>query len=212
MSSAATLGGQQAARTKTRLAVSRLFGLAVLALLLVSAPYWRSVDGNPLVGAVLFFFGIVFACLGFFGRVWCLSFIQGRKKKVLIKEGPYSLCRHPLYLFSLIGGVGVGLCTQTLTIPLVFLAAFALYYPIVIRREEKFLGDIFEGYEAYKLESNAIFPRWSKFAEGESVTMGARSFRQELTEAAGSVAFIGVIVLIQGLQSASILPTYFLLR
>ncbi len=211
MSSAAILSGQ-ATRTKTRLAVSRLFGLTVLALLLVSAPYWRSGEGNPLVGSVLFFLGILLACLGFFGRVWCLSFIQGRKKKVLIKEGPYSLCRHPLYLFSLIGGVGVGLCTQTLTIPLIFLVAFAFYYPIVIRREEKFLGDIFEGYEAYKLESNAIVPNWSKFAEGENVTMCARSFRQELTEAAGSVAFIGVILLVQGLQSAAILPTYFLLR
>jgi protein-S-isoprenylcysteine O-methyltransferase Ste14 len=205
----AVLSGQ-AARTKTRLAVSRLFGLGVLALLVGGSTYWRAA-GNHLVGSVLFFLGIMLTCVGFFGRVWCLSFIQGRKKKVLVKEGPYSLCRHPLYLFSLIGGIGVGLCTQTLTIPLIFLAAFALYYPIVIRKEEEFLGSIFEGYEAYKRESNALFPRWSKYSEGETVTMSARSFREELTEAAGSVAFIGLIGLVQGLQHAAILPTFFLL-
>ncbi|HEV7672446.1 MAG TPA: isoprenylcysteine carboxylmethyltransferase family protein [Thermoanaerobaculia bacterium] len=207
--SEAILSGQ-AARTKTRLAVSRLFGLGVLSLLVGGSTYWRA-SGNHLFASVLFFLGIMLACLGFFGRVWCLSFIKGRKKRVLVKEGPYSLCRHPLYLFSLIGGVGVGLCTQTLTIPLIFLAAFALYYPIVIRKEEEFLGNNFEGYEAYKRESNAIFPRWSTFAEGETVTMCARSFRQELTEAAGSVAFIGLIGLVQGLQRAAILPTFFLL-
>lgn len=209
MSSEAALC-RQAARTKTRLAVSRLFGLAVFALMIVGSSYWRFGEDH-LFGSVLFFVGMLLACLGFFGRIWCLSFIQGRKKKVLIQEGPYSLCRHPLYLFSLIGGVGVGLCTRTLTIPLIFLAAFALYYPLVIRKEEEFLVDNFEGYAAYKRESNALFPSWSKFAEGETVTMSARSFRQELTEAAGSVAFIGLIALLQGLQRASILPTYFLL-
>lgn len=201
---------RQTARTKARLAVSRLFGLAVFGLMICCSSYWLAGDGQ-LFGSVLFFVGMLLACLGFFGRIWCLSFIQGRKKKVLIQEGPYSLCRHPLYLFSLIGGVGVGLCTRTLTIPLIFLAAFALYYPLVIRKEEEFLSDTFEGYAAYKRESNAIFPRWSKFAEGETVTMNARCFRQELTEAAGSVAFIGLIALLQGLQGASILPTFFIL-
>ncbi len=200
----------QAARTKTRLAVSRLFGLGVFALLIGGSSYWHTAE-NHLFGSVLFFLGVMLTCLGFFGRVWCLSFIKGRKKRVLIQEGPYSLCRHPLYLFSLIGGVGVGLCTRTLTIPLIFLAAFALYYPLVIRKEEEFLRANFEGYEAYKQGTNAIFPRWSAFAEGENVTMCARSFRQELTEAAGSVAFIGLIALLQGLQRAAILPTYFLL-
>lgn len=209
MSAEAVLCGQ-AARTKTRLAVSRLFGLGVFALLIGGSTYW-STAGNHLVGSVLFFLGVMLTCLGFFGRVWCLSFIKGRKKRVLIQEGPYSLCRHPLYLFSLIGGVGVGLCTRTLTIPLIFLAAFALYYPLVIRKEEEFLGDNFAGYEAYRRESNALFPRWSKFSEGETVTMCARSFRKELTEAAGSVAFIGLIALVQGLQRAAILPTFFLL-
>lgn len=209
MSGEAILCGQ-AARTKTRLAVSRVFGLAVIALMLCGSSYWRSGDGR-LFGSILFSVGMMLACLGFFGRIWCLSFIQGRKKRVLIQEGPYSLCRHPLYLFSLIGGVGVGLCTHTLTIPLLFVAAFALYYPLVIRREEEFLGDNFEGYAAYKRDSNAILPRWSKFTEGETVTLSTRSFRQELLEAAGSVAFIGMIALLQGLQSAAILPTYFLL-
>ncbi len=209
MSGVAILSGQ-AARTKTRLTVSRLFGLGVLLLLVVSAPFWRT-PTNHLVGSVLFFLGILLACLGFFGRVWCLSFIKGHKKKTLIKHGPYSLCRHPLYLFSLIGGIGVGLCTQTLTIPLVFGVAFALYYPVVIRREEMFLGGIFEGYEAYKQDTNAIFPCWAKYSEGETVTICTRSFRRELTEAAGSVAFIGLISLLQGLQRAAILPTYFLL-
>jgi dTDP-4-dehydrorhamnose 3,5-epimerase len=44
-----------------------------------------------------------------------------------MQEGPYSICRHPLYLFSTIGAAGFGLLLDSLTLTVVFgLGAFAI--------------------------------------------------------------------------------------
>jgi protein-S-isoprenylcysteine O-methyltransferase Ste14 len=159
--------------------LSRVFGLSIAVLILLGSSS-RSDSTDLLLDRTLFFIGCLMAAVGFFGRLWCLSYIAGRKKKVLVTAGPYSLCRHPLYLFSLIGGVGLGFCTQTFTIPLLFLFAFAVYYPFAIRGEEEFLASIFPEYEEYKKRVPAFFPRWSNFVEADVLQVNACSFRREL--------------------------------
>src|SRR5690348_8154731 len=37
-------------------------------------------------------------------RFWATLYVGGRKEEQLIMEGPYSICRHPLYLGSLLLG------------------------------------------------------------------------------------------------------------
>jgi len=55
-----------------------------------------------------------------------------QKRKLLT----VAMCRNPLYFFSLLGALGVGLTTETLLIPFVILIAFVGYYPNVIKSEE----------------------------------------------------------------------------
>jgi protein-S-isoprenylcysteine O-methyltransferase Ste14 len=59
------------------------------------------------------------------GRLWCAQYIAGYKNDVLVKWGPYSICRNPLYFFSLLGGIGVGLCTESFTLTAIIAAVFA---------------------------------------------------------------------------------------
>ena len=204
---APTMNDRQNSRTRTRLIGSRLFGLCILVLLAFGGSSWSH---SPLFEGTLFLVGVLLAVTGFCGRLWCLSYIAGRKKRVLVTTGPYSLCRHPLYFFSLVGGIGLSLCTETLMIPLLFVVAFALYYPHVLRGEEAFLSDNFPEYESYKLRVPLFFPRWSNFTEGD-VMINVCAFRREIVAAGAFLSFIGVIEFVEILHDVNILPTYFLI-
>jgi protein-S-isoprenylcysteine O-methyltransferase Ste14 len=200
-----TLNGLQKSRTRTRLLVSRLFGLAVLLLLAFGSSYW---SGSRLFDQGLFLVGVVLAVVGFCGRLWCHSYIAGQKKKVLVTDGPYSLCRHPLYFFSFVGGIGLGLCTETLSAALLFALAFAAYYPKIIRGEETFLSDNFARYEEYRKRVPLFFPRWSNFVEGDGM-VSVCAFRREIVANGGFLLLIGVFEMVEALHHNDILPTLF---
>jgi protein-S-isoprenylcysteine O-methyltransferase Ste14 len=207
MSSIETMNDLQVSRTQKRLRVSRLFGLSILALPLFGASTWSS---TPLFGPMLFLTGVLLAVAGFCGRLWCLSYIAGRKKRVLVTAGPYSLCRHPLYFFSLIGGIGLGLCSQTLSVALFFVLGFAVYYPRAIRGEEAFLSDNFPDYEEYKKRVPPFMPRRFNFVEGDGM-VSACAFGREIVAAGSFLLLIGFFAMLDSLHAADLLPTYFLI-
>lgn len=115
-----------------------------------------------MVPEVMMLAGLTMATLATAGRMWCSLFIAGRKNATLVTQGPYALCRNPLYFSSLIGAIGVGLASGMFTVTLAVGLAFALYYPGVIRREEAFLfqrhGDSFA---AYVQTVPCFWPRWN---------------------------------------------------
>lgn len=129
---------------------------------------------------------------------------------MLVTAGPYSLCRHPLYFFSLVGGIGLGLCTQTLCVALFFTLAFAAYYPRAIRGEEAFLSDNFPAYEEYKKRVPSFVPRWSNFAEGDGI-VSVGDFGREIAATGGFLLLIGTFAMLDSLHAADLLPTYFLI-
>ena len=82
--------------------------------------------------------------------------------------GPYSVCRNPLYFFSMLGGLGVGLATETLTIPALILLAFAVYYPFVIHYEENKLLTVHgEDFKNYFQTVPRFWPKWTLLIEPE---------------------------------------------
>ena len=44
--------------------------------------------------------GFTLVIIGGFGRLWASLYVEGFKTKTLIKEGPYSMVRNPLYFFN----------------------------------------------------------------------------------------------------------------
>jgi protein-S-isoprenylcysteine O-methyltransferase Ste14 len=203
----------QAAQTQSRLFASRLLGLGVLAVVLSSASYWDNSD-RALVAEVLFLLGVVLTVAGVCGRLWCLVYIGGRKKRELVTAGPYALCRHPLYLSTLACGVGLGLCTETLSASVIFVVAFLVYYPYNIHKEERFLVLNFAGYEEYQRRVPRFFPTWPwrrGAASGCEIVVDGRAFAREILTAAGLLLVPGIFEFIESLHESGTLPTYFLL-
>ena len=124
----------------SRIYITRIFAVSLVVLILVSSSGWE--DKASFVSTALFFVGTVLAGIASLGRLWCSLYIPGYKTDRLITEGPYSMCRNPLYFFSFLGALGLGFVSKTILIPLIIIVAFAIYYPLVIKSEEEELGRI----------------------------------------------------------------------
>jgi len=189
---------------RSRLLLTRLLGSVVLVLVLSSASQW-TVQGPERVGEWLFAAGAALAIAGFAFRAWALCHIEGRKKRLLVRSGPYALCRHPLYLGSLVGGLGLVLCTQRLTLAAIYLAGCALLVPLAIRVEEAYLESRFDDYADFKATVPALFPRGRR-VRGESTPVDLRALGRGVLEGTAFLSPLLLLPLIAGLQQAGVMP------
>jgi protein-S-isoprenylcysteine O-methyltransferase Ste14 len=84
------------------------------------------------------------------GRLWCGIYVFGRKSKALCQDGPYSLCRNPLYGFTFLGAIGVAASCGRIVWVLGFAAIGFFYYLLVVKSEERRLLFLFgREYETY---------------------------------------------------------------
>jgi protein-S-isoprenylcysteine O-methyltransferase Ste14 len=101
----------------------------------------------------------------------------GKKSKELCTDGPYSICRHPLYLSSFICGIGVASQADSVGVIMAFVIIFWCYYLQVIKAEEKGLRALFgEDYNVYCNRVPRIFPNVSNYQTRETVTVLIRHY------------------------------------
>lgn len=194
---------------KKRVLFTRVFAAMLGILLLFSASRWEVVK---LYGTIIFAVGAVMIGIATVGRLWCNLYICGRKSSELITTGPYSMCRNPLYFFSLIGAVGVGLTTETISIAVLLLIVFSMYYPFVIRSEEKRLSEIHGSqYRQYRENTPAFIPSLRRFHEPDEYVVKAALFRKSLFDAMWFVWLIGIMEIIEALHESHILPVFIML-
>ncbi len=193
---------------KKRINVSKLCVIGLFAMA-------GSVHSNWTVGGLMsgtfLLIGIALALVGCLGRVWCSLFIDGFKTKQLVTCGPYSVCRNPLYFFSAVGAVGVAFGSATLTAPIFVAICFALYYPSIIKAEERRLTEIHgKSFERYCAEVPAFFPRFKRATTPETYQIQTRLVFHSMTEATWFVWLTMLVhLLYQVHQRTSYLPTLF---
>jgi protein-S-isoprenylcysteine O-methyltransferase Ste14 len=102
--------------------------------------------------------GGLLAALGEALRIWASGHIE--KTEQLATGGPYALTRNPLYLGSLLVGLGVAVAAASLWAALVAVLYFAAFYPSVIREEGSFLRAKFgAAYDEWARVVPAFVPR-----------------------------------------------------
>jgi protein-S-isoprenylcysteine O-methyltransferase Ste14 len=190
-----------------RIALSWSVAVVLGTVLLFTGSEWEKV---PVLSTILFAAGCMLAGVASLGRLWCSLYISGHKNNTLVTVGPYSMCRNPLYFFSLVGAVGVGLATETLSVPLIAVVFFSLYYPVVIKSEEARLLRLHgEMFESYIRTTPSFFPRLSNLKEPEEYHVKPRIFRDNLFYALWFIWIIGILELIESLHEAGFLPVFF---
>ena len=188
-----------------RTGLSKLVAALAFILVALTQSHWELHHEN--VATFLFSTGLGLAAIGATGRIWCSFFISGRKDGELVTEGPYSISRNPLYVFSCIGLVGVGLSTETLTYPLLFLVIFGLYYPGIMAREERRLEELFgESFRQYRQRVPRFWPNRGLYSEPASWSSNPRLFRRHILSDIWFVWIAAIIELVEGLRNVGWLP------
>jgi hypothetical protein len=167
-------------------------------------------EKSPLISEFLSFVGMLMVALCVLGRLWCSLYIAGKKTDHLIDQGPYSLCRNPLYFFSFIGAMGIGFATNTFTIPALILLAFGVYYSVVMKSEEvKLMAIHGSTFVSYKNSVPRFFPDPARFSEPENYLVKTKIVRRHMSEVIWFIVLLGFLEFIKALHRADILPTLF---
>ena len=195
---------------RRRTGLSKILGIAFIAVYIFSEKRLGAVF--PVLEDAMVVAGCLLVGVATVGRLWCAQYIAGYKLDRLITEGPYSVCRNPLYFFSFLGSVGVALFTESLVLTVVVVAVFAAIYPATIKREERLLlGAFGRDYERYLAAVPRFVPDPSLFHEPGEYVVNTKIFRREALDATAFAGIVGFFQLVEMLGSYGIVTPYFTL-
>ena len=182
-----------------------LIALATFAVLFFFAgPRWPYVhEAMRWVGA-----GLIFVCIC--GRTWCSLYIGGRKNYELVMTGPYSVSRNPLYVFSILGALGIGAQFGAVSVALLAGVCAWAVHMLVVRQEERLLlaeyGDVYAGYLA---EVPRFFPRFSLWKNVDVLEVRPRAFARTFGDACIFISAIPGAAAIDLLHNLGLLRVFF---
>jgi protein-S-isoprenylcysteine O-methyltransferase Ste14 len=172
-------------RVARRIRVPLGFAFAVFYFWL-ARPSWRSLA----FGAVLIIPGLVIRAQAS-GHV--------RKNEALAMSGPYAHTRNPLYLGSLLMGIGFALAARSWWVGTALIAMFFTIYVPVIRSEEAFIRERFPEFKAYAQAVPRMIPRFTPAfrgqADGGGFSMDLYLKHREYNALLGAVAMTAGLIL-----------------
>ncbi|MCE8508751.1 isoprenylcysteine carboxylmethyltransferase family protein [Ruegeria pomeroyi] len=194
------------ANQRLRINLLRLAFFAMLPLLVFSKSAWLHPEWLFDLFEVTGVFLVIAAVLG---RFWSILYIGGRKNSEVMQDGPYSMCRHPLYFFSCMGAVGFGLMLGSVVLTAVLGAATFSILSATAAREEAFLRTEFgKRYDDYAARTPRILPRPSLFHTRSEITFNVETLRRNFFDALVFLSFIPLAELLEGLKEGALVPTF----
>lgn len=194
---------------ENRIHVSQFIGLMILLIVLFSDHSWPE---NSIFDFMLEFIGFLLIGICTFGRLWSSVYISGYKDDSLITVGPYSIVRHPLYLFSFIGATGLGFASESIIVIIMLPVLFLIYYKPVMLSEEEKLKEIYgQEYVNYMKKRSRLIPNFSLFYEPETYLIKSRTFRKSFLDVMWFFIFFMILQFIEKIHHIGIMPVLFTL-
>jgi protein-S-isoprenylcysteine O-methyltransferase Ste14 len=191
---------------KNRILYTKLIAVAILLLLLFTSHSWQE---HTFWDMTLQWLGYIFIVTTTLGRIWCFIYISGYKDEQLIQYGPYSLVRNPLYVFSFIGTVGLGLASENLLALALMVILFCVLYPSVVLEEESTLKTIYgKAFESYIEKTPRWIPNFKHFNEIEEYPVKPRIFIKAMLESMWFLWFYMILQVIEEFHHMGILPVF----
>jgi protein-S-isoprenylcysteine O-methyltransferase Ste14 len=127
-----------------------------------------------------------------------------RKNEALATSGPYAYTRNPLYLGSLLMGVGFAVAARSWWVGLALIVLFFAIYMPVIRDEESYLRQKFPEFEEYARRVPRLIPRRARGEESKNEP--SSEFSRELyLKHREYNALLGAVAMMAGLAMKMIL-------
>lgn len=154
--------------------------------------------------------GLALVMIGIGGRLWATLYIGGRKSAVVVSNGPYSITRNPLYLFSSIAAAGVGAQTGSYVVTCMCIVMSVAFFQLVARREERFLyATLGDEYYTYLQRVPRFLPNPLIYRDDVEVTFNTERVRATFVDGLVFFAAIAVLEAIEVAQEAGTIPTLF---
>lgn len=150
----------------------------------LAKPTWRSLA-----------LGMVFIVPGLLIRALASGHV--RKNEALATSGPYAYTRNPLYLGSLLIGVGFAVAARSWWVGVILVVMFFAIYLPVIRGEEKFLRERFPDFDDYSRRVPRMFPRLTAAPSSEDsggFSMDLYLKHREWNALLGAIAIVAVLI------------------
>jgi protein-S-isoprenylcysteine O-methyltransferase Ste14 len=166
---------------------------------------WRVRVGYP-VGIAAFWFakprlmwllcGVGIAMCGLLVRGYAAGHL--RKHKQLAISGPYAFTRNPLYLGSVLLAAGFSVASHSWISTLLLAAYLAIFYPVVIRREQTELITLYgAAFVEYVSQVPAFWPRLSRaFPSAERFSWSLYRQNREYEAAVGLAVAMAILWLL----------------
>ena len=161
----------------------------VAALVLVPAVL-LTVTSDPLVAEsswlahIIELFAWVTFVAGAVLRFWATLYVGGRKETVLVTDGPYSVCRNPLYLGSFLLAIAAALFLKSFVCVAAVLIVALIYMLTTVPVEEKvLLARHGESYEDYTRRVPRYWPWFRNFSTPDRLSIDIHRLRLECARA-----------------------------
>jgi protein-S-isoprenylcysteine O-methyltransferase Ste14 len=188
----------------------RLIVLLCVPVVLLSHHSW---DEEGALDEALDVAGAALVTIGVLGRIWSTLYIAGRKNNELVVAGPYSICRNPLYLFTIFIVAGLLCVFENVLMVAPVAALVALTHVASVHREERRLADLFgPAFAAYVERVPRLVPNpllYQGAARGYWSGFNRQVAYRGIRDTAAFVLLVPVAELVEAMHLHGLLPVCF---